>query len=130
TTEETPKEAEEETASAFPLPSYPTATEQKHSIEAQVAALYAGEISVPAEVIDEILRTGGNRSRSQLRLIYNCMIEDQTEQERTEFVRREYGTGGKGLTIDGLEFAVWFDELGMQIAQGNSVLDQVPDKVF
>ena len=58
------------------------------------------------------------------------MQEGQTEQENMDFVRREYGTGGKGFTIDGTDYAVWFDELGMQIAQGDSALETALDKAF
>lgn len=57
------------------------------------------------------------------------MIE-QTPEEYTEFVRREYGEGGIGLVIDGKEYSVWYDELGMQIAVGNTVHDRILDKAF
>ena len=33
-----------------------------------------------------------------------------------EFVKNEYGTGGKGFEIDGAKYAVWFDDLGLRIA--------------
>ena len=121
--------AEEEIASALSLPEYPTADEQRRQIEERAAALYAGEIPIPEEVVDEILRTGGNRKASQLRIIYNFMSE-QTPEEYTEFVKREYRKGGKGFQIDGKEYSVWFDETGMQIAVGHTVTDQILDKAF
>ncbi len=121
--------AEEEIASALSLPEYPTADEQRRNIEERAAALYAGEIPIPEEVVDEILRTGGNRKASQLRIIYNFMSE-QTPKEYTEFVKREYRKGGKGFQIDGNEYSVWFDETGMQIAVGHTVTDQILDKAF
>ncbi len=121
--------AEEEIASALSLPEYPTADEQRRNIEERTAALYAGEIPIPEEVVDEILRTGGNRKASQLRIIYNFMSE-QTPEEYTEFVKREYRKGGKGFQIDGKEYSVWFDETGMQIAVGHTVTDQILDKAF
>ena len=80
-------------------------------------------------MVDEVLRTGGNRSKSQLRIIYNFMSE-QTPEEYTEFVKREYGTGGKGFEINGMEYSVWFDETGLQIAVGHTVTDQILDKAF
>ena len=129
TTEQDLSEAEEIEASAFSLPALPTAKEQIREIEERMAALYAGEISISPDVVDEVLRVGGNREGSQLRIIYNFMIE-QTPEEYTEFVRREYGTGGKGLVIDGTEYSVWFDELGMQVAVGHTVTDRILDKVF
>ena len=121
--------AEEEIASALSLPEYPTANEQRRQIEERAAALYAGEIPIPEQVVDEILRTGGNRKASQLRIIYNFMSE-QTPEEYTEFVKREYHKGGKGFQIDGNEYSVWFDETGMQIAVGHTVTDHILDKAF
>ena len=121
--------AEEEIASALSLPEYPTANEQRRQIEERAAALYAGEIPIPEQVVDEILRTGGNRKASQLRIIYNFMSE-QTPEEYTEFVKREYRKGGKGFQIDGNEYSVWFDETGMQISVGHTVTDHILDKAF
>lgn len=121
--------AEEEIASALSLPEYPTVNEQRRQIEERAAALYAGEIPIPEEVVDEILRTGGNRKASQLRIIYNFMSE-QTPEEYTEFVKREYRKGGKGFQIDENEYSVWFDETGMQIAVGHTVTDHILDKAF
>ena len=129
TSEDQLSKAEEEIASALSLPEFPSVNEQKREIENRIAALYAGEIAIPSEVVDEVLRTGGNRSKSQLRIIYNFMSE-QTPEEYTEFVKREYGTGGKGFEINGMEYSVWFDETGLQIAVGHTVTDQILDKAF
>ena len=129
TSEDKLSKAEEEIASALSLPELPSVNEQKREIENRIAALYAGEIAIPSEVVDEVFRTGGNRSKSQLRIIYNFMSE-QTPEEYTEFVKREYGTGGKGFEINGMEYSVWFDETGLQIAVGHTVTDQILDKAF
>ena len=129
TAEQDLSEAEEEAASAFSLPELPTVEQQIRSIEERQAALYAGETAIPADVIDEVLRKGGNRDRSHLRIIYNFMME-QTPEEYTDFVRREYGTGGIGLVIGGKEYSVWYNELGMQIAVGHTVHDRILDKTF
>ena len=129
TTEQDLSEAEEEIASAFSLPSLPTVEQQIRTIEAPMQAQYADEITIPAEVVDEILRTGSNRSKSQLRLIYNFMTE-QTPEEYTAFVKKEYGEGGKGFEIGGTKYAVWFDELGMQIAVGDTVRNDPKNKAF
>ena len=129
TTEQDLSEAEEEIASAFSLSSLPTVEQQIRAIEAPMQAQYADEITIPAEVVDEILRTGSNRSKSQLRLIYNFMTE-QTPEEYTAFVKKEYGEGGKGFEIGGTKYAVWFDELGMQIAVGDTVRNDPQNKAF
>ena len=129
TAEQDLSEAEEEIASAFSLPSLPTVEQQIRAIEAPMQAQYADEITIPAEVVDEILRTGSNRSKSQLRLIYNFMTE-QTPEEYTAFVKKEYGEGGKGFEIGGTKYAVWFDGLGMQIAVGDTVRNDPKNKAF
>ena len=89
------------------------------AIEAPIRARYADEIALDPEIVDEILRTGSNRSKGQLRLIYNFMVE-KTPEEYTEFVKNEYGTGGKGFEIGGAKYAVWFDDLGLRIAVGST----------
>ena len=93
--------------------------QQIRAIEAPIQARYADEIALDPEVVDEILRTGSNRSKGQLRLIYNFMVE-KTPEEYTEFVKNEYGTGGKGFEIDGAKYAVRFDDLGLRIAAGDT----------
>ena len=129
TTEQDLDAAEAGIASALSLPELPTVNRQIRAIEERMAAPYEREITVPTEVVDEILRTGGNRRGSQLRLIYNYMIE-QTPEAATAYVKREYGKGGKGFTINGTDYAVWFDELGLQIAEGHSVREQAIEKAF
>ena len=119
TTEQDLSEAGEEIASAFSFPDLPTVEQQIRAIEAPIRARYADEIALDPEVVDEILRTGSNRSKGQLRLIYNFMVE-KTPEEYTEFVKNEYGTGGKGFEIGGAKYAVWFDDLGMRIAAGDT----------
>lgn len=119
TTEQDLSEAEEEIASAFSFPDLPTVEQQIRAIEAPIRARYADEIALDPEVVDEILRTGSNRSKGQLRLIYNFMVE-KTQEEYTEFVKNEYGTGGKGFEIDGEKYAIWFDDLGLCIAAGDT----------
>lgn len=108
---------------------FPTVEQQIRKIEERVQALYAGEIMIPADVVDEVLRAGGNQKGSMLRIIYNFMLP-QTEEEYTEFVRKEYGIGGRGIEAGGIRYSVWHDELGMQIAAGDSVYGTVLYKAF
>ena len=79
------------------------------------------------ETLNAILRTGSNHNRTELRLIYNFMSV-QTKEEYEEFVRNEYGNGGKGFIIDGKKYAVWFNKNGMQIALGETV--RTKDKIY
>ena len=77
---------------------FPSVEQQVRQIEERVQALYAGEITIPADVVDEVLRAGGNRKGSIPRIIYNFM-PGKTDGEYTEFIRKEYGTGGRGIII-------------------------------
>ncbi len=129
TTEQDLSEAEEEIASAFSLPDLPTVEQQIRAIEAPIRARHADEIVLDPEVVDEILRTGSNRSKGQLRLIYNFMVE-KTPEEYTEFVKNEYGTGGKGFEMDGAKYAVWFDDLGLHISTGDTAKGNSVTNVF
>ena len=108
---------------------FPTVEQQIRKIEERMQALYAGEISIPADVVDEVLRAGGNRKGSMLRIIYHFM-QAQSEEEYTESVRKEYGTGGRGIEIGGIKYSVWHDSFGMQIAAGDTVEGQVLNKAF
>ncbi len=125
------KEAGETKAPAFSAHSgrFPSVEQQIRKIEERVQALYAGEITIPAEVVDEVLRAGGNRKGSLLRIIYHFMAP-RTEGESAEFIRKEYGTGGRGIIVGGMKYSVWHDELGMQVAAGDSVHGAVLYKAF
>ncbi len=59
----------------FSFPDLPTVEQQIRAIEAPIQARYAEKIALDSEVVDEVLRTGSNRSKGQLRLIYNFMVE-------------------------------------------------------
>ena len=113
------EEAAEETSAAISLPEFPTVSEQIRRIAERVEPEYAERIAIPAEVVDEILRAGGNSVNSHHRIIYNFMVE-KTSEEYAEFVRKEYGKGGKGIEIDGREYSVWFDESGFNISEGRN----------
>lgn len=121
--------AEEEIASALSLPEYPTANEQKRQIGERVAAFYAGEIPIPESVVDDILRTGGNRTGSQLRIIYNFMSE-QSPGEYTEFVKREYRKRRQRFSDGWKGVFRLFDETDADRSRVHTVADQILDKAF
>lgn len=91
TTEQDLSEAEEEIASAFSFPDLPTVEQQIHAIEEPIRAQYAEKIALDSEVVDEVLRTGSNRSKGQLRLIYNFMVENPGRIHRVREKRIWYG---------------------------------------
>ena len=77
--------------------------------------------TVPQEVIDLALCTGGNEPHSAERIAVFYMRE-RPEQENISFLRREFGTeNGRGIEYEGRKYAVWFLEDGIHLAQGDSV---------
>ena len=77
--------------------------------------------TVPQEVIDLALCTGGNEPNSAERIAVFYMRE-RPESENISFLRREFGTeNGRGMEYEGRKYAVWFLEDGIHLAQGDSV---------
>ena len=113
----------EKKPSAFSMPT------EYRPIEPPTLAPYAENLPVSDAVIDEILRTGSNRRNSQQRLVY-CFMTDQTPPEYAEYVKHEYGEGGKGYIINGAKYSVWFNESGMMVAPGDTVHDRITHKAF
>ena len=77
--------------------------------------------TVPQEVIDLALCTGGNEPNSTERIAVFYMRE-RPESENISFLRREFGReNGRGIEYEGRKYAVWFLEDGIHLAQGDSV---------
>ena len=77
--------------------------------------------TVPQEVIDLALCTGGNEPGSAERIAVFYMWE-RPESENISFLRREFGrANGRGIEYEGRKYAVWFLEDGIHLAQGDSV---------
>ena len=77
--------------------------------------------TVPQEVIDLALCTGGNEPNSAERIAVFYMRE-RSEPENISFLRREFGReNGRGIEYEGHKYAVWFLEDGIHLAQGDSV---------
>lgn len=77
--------------------------------------------TVPQEVIDLAICTGGNEPNSAERIAVFYM-RDRSESENISFLRREFGTeNGRGIEYEGRKYAVWFLEDGIHLAQGDSV---------
>ncbi|BFL39157.1 LPD11 domain-containing protein [Agathobaculum massiliense] len=74
--------------------------------------------SVPDSVVDRILASGGNHCYSIERVAAFFMRDNITGSAAASFLQQEYETGGKGFRISGVDYALWFDETGLRIAEG------------
>lgn len=71
----------------------------------------------PEEAIDSALTCGGSEANSVLRIIA-FFQKSPGDAEAAAFLEKEYGTGGRGIRLDGKEYALWYDEAGIHIAPG------------
>lgn len=59
------------------------------------------------EMVNDILRTGSGR-RNTLYHITAKVIEGLDNKEMQNFLKEEYGTGGKGFSVDGQKISIWY----------------------
>lgn len=74
---------------------------------------------VPDSVVDRILSGGTNELAGALR-IYARYQAQVPADEMAVYLSQEYRTGGRGFTVDGTPYAVWFDENGFAINSGKA----------
>ena len=73
-------------------------------------------LSIPQEVVDEVLRVGGNTAHHRERIV--AAFEKQ--KPVTGDFLRSLLHGGNGIVTDAGTFAVWYDETGIRISRGRS----------
>ena len=106
---------------------FPTVEEQIENIaQAQVdeqqaaqqqTSLPAGQ--VPDAVVGRALTSGGNEAHSIERIVA-FFQKGPTGSAAASFMEKEFGEGGKGVTIAGQDYALWFGKEGFRIAPGRS----------
>lgn len=72
---------------------------------------------VPENVIARALTSGSNKNDSILRIVAYFQ-KSPSLTDAAAFLSEEYGTGGKGISIAGKKYALWFDKEGIRIAPG------------
>jgi hypothetical protein len=105
---------------------FPTVAEQVGTIEAAEAGRKVkapAAFSLDKKDIEEILKTGGGRNNSRMR-IYEKYREGKSPEDMAEFLKNEYKTCGKGFEIGGHEISVWFDENGMKLGYGRQAQEE------
>ncbi len=122
------KKAESEPA-YFQLTLFPTVEEQVERIAQAQQGEQAAKTEpipsfsvnslpdVPENVIARALTSGGNKNDSILRIVAYFQKSPSLTDAAT-FLSEEYGTGGKGISIAGKKYALWFDKEGIRIAPG------------
>ncbi len=72
--------------------------------------------SFPQEVMDDVLRLGGNTDELRMRVVAE-FEKRRSVDEIAAFLPTVY-RGGNGFTVNGDKYAVWYSEDGIRIAQG------------
>ena len=72
--------------------------------------------SFPQEVMDDVLRLGGNTDELRMRVVAEFEKRRSIDEIAT-FLPTVY-RGGNGFDIDGVKYAVWFSDDGIRVAQG------------
>ena len=99
---------------------FPTQEEQLGEIRKAAAALeQPAAFLISDEVVDDILRTGSGQKNTLFHITAR-LIEGLDNEEMQSFLNDEYGTGGKGFTIDGQKISIWYDSDGIRIRRGDS----------
>ena len=99
---------------------FPTQEEQLGEIRKAAAALEQPvAFLISDEVVDDILRTGSGQKNTLFHITAR-LIEGLDNEEMQSFLKDEYGTGGKGFTIDGQKISIWYDSDGIRIRRGDS----------
>lgn len=74
---------------------------------------------ITEDEMDENLRRGSGISDGKKR-IYNFFNENNSLQERAEFLKKEYGTGGRSHALSGARgSSEWYDAKGMKLEKEN-----------
>ncbi len=112
-----------ETSEPLQFSLFPTVEEQIETIsEAQTEepqhTLFTAK-TVPDAVISRALTSGSNQPHSIERIIA-FFQKEPTGSAAASFLEQEFGEGGKGVTVAGQRYALWFDKDGFRIAQGDT----------
>ena len=77
--------------------------------------------SISNQIVEEIIRTGGNNENSRIR-IYAKYLQGKDPDYMVAFLQHEYGKTGKGFIFgSSRKISAWFDETGVKIAEGKSI---------
>ena len=75
---------------------------------------------IPQGAIDAILRQGSGVHHGKYR-IYQQFRRNETTKENADFLKHEYGTGGRGPALTGTDLDEWHDPKGIRITRDPDV---------
>ena len=76
----------------------------------------ASSLSIPSELIDHVLRLGGNSDDTRM-VLAAAFQKEKSAEEITEILRQEFH-GGNGFKLDGADYSAWYADDGIHLAAG------------
>ncbi len=77
--------------------------------------------SISQQIIDEVLTSGGNEKDSILKICIE-FSKNKPLESNAEFLKNEYGYGGKGFILDGDNISVWWNKNDIRISKGKDTV--------
>ncbi len=92
---------------------------QAQAEETRQAEIKLPTFRVPDEVVNRALTCGGNGQHSMEHIVA-FFQKNPTGSAAASFMEKEFGEGGKGVSVGGQDYSLWFSKEGLRIAQGRS----------
>lgn len=100
---------------------FPNIEQQKNIIRQAEKALSGSAFSMPGQIIDEVLSSGGNHRDSVLEIAVQYS-KNKSQENNIEFLKEHYSTGGKGFVFDSNKVSAWWNNDGMRISYGDTAI--------
>lgn len=98
---------------------FPNIEQQKNIVRQAEQAVSGSAFSMPGQIIDEVLTSGGNHRDSVLEI---AVQYSKNKSNNVEFLKEHYGTGGKGFIFNNSKVSAWWNPDGMRIAYGDTAI--------
>ncbi len=99
----------------------PSEDTQQDMIREAERLTFGSAFSMPQQIIDEVLTTGGNSTNSILKICAE-FSKNKSLDDKAGFLQNEYNIGGKGFIFDGGKISVWWNEDGIRIDRGDTAV--------
>ena len=97
----------------------PTEEQQRETVQRAAQEIFGAALSMPQQVIDEVLCDGTNDRNSVIEICIE-FSKGKSVENKAEFLKNLYKTDGKGFIFDGRKVSTWWNEQGIRISYGDS----------
>ena len=98
---------------------FPNLERQQNIVRQAEQAVNGSAFSMPEQIIDEVLTSGGNHRDSILEI---AVQYSKNKSNNIEFLKEHYSTGGKGCIFNNRKVSAWWNPDGMRISYGYTAI--------